>query len=193
MPMAEIKINEWACDNCHEVFYSYSDKEENLICPACESYARFCGEITVFFLVGESSKEELKLLYYLATHGKAELLHFRTTLVDTDTAKELVDIEGQVNNFYPERVKAVMDKLRGKVSGYELGRDGTPLIYVHLPYWTDQREYNREKIKREISPAERERLVKFVIKLFKEEALADSAYQLTYRDSKLNIVRVWWD
>jgi len=192
--MPEIKINEWACDNCHIVFYSYLylDKNENLVCPACESAVRFCGQVT-FFYSGKSSKEELKHLYYLATHGKAELLHFRTTLVDTDTAKELVDIEGQVNNFYPERVKAVMNKLRGKVSGYELGRDGTPLIYVYLPYWTNQREYNREKVNREINAAERESLVKLVIKLFKEEALADSCYQLSYRNTKLNIVRVWWD
>ncbi|MEM2922709.1 MAG: hypothetical protein QXF26_10400 [Candidatus Bathyarchaeia archaeon] len=42
--LKEIKINEWACNNCHTVFYSYLD--EDALCPECGDSARPNGEAT---------------------------------------------------------------------------------------------------------------------------------------------------
>jgi RNA polymerase subunit RPABC4/transcription elongation factor Spt4 len=46
----EVRINEWACDNCHTVFYTYLD--EDAVCPECGDPSRLCGE-AVFILLDE--------------------------------------------------------------------------------------------------------------------------------------------
>jgi hypothetical protein len=43
--LEEIKINEWACDNCHAVFYAYLD--DGAVCPDCGDPARYCSEATL--------------------------------------------------------------------------------------------------------------------------------------------------
>jgi len=51
--LKEIKINEWACSNCHTVFYSYLD--EDAVCPECGDPSRLCGEVA-FILREEFEK-----------------------------------------------------------------------------------------------------------------------------------------
>ena len=48
--LKEVNINEWACDNCHTVFYTYLS--EGALCPECGDPSRFCGE-AVFILRDE--------------------------------------------------------------------------------------------------------------------------------------------
>jgi len=42
--LKSVKINEWACDNCHVVFYTYLD--EGAVCPECGDPAAIRGEVT---------------------------------------------------------------------------------------------------------------------------------------------------
>ena len=48
--LKEVKINEWACDSCHSIFYTYLS--EGALCPECGDPARFCSE-AVFILRDE--------------------------------------------------------------------------------------------------------------------------------------------
>jgi len=48
--LKEIKVNEWACDSCHNVFYTYLG--EGALCPECGDPSRLCGE-AVFILRDE--------------------------------------------------------------------------------------------------------------------------------------------
>jgi len=44
--LVQITINEWACENCHDVFYTYLEKSEDAKCPRCSDPAQYCGEAT---------------------------------------------------------------------------------------------------------------------------------------------------
>jgi len=132
------------------------------------------------------SREKLQQLFQLA-YGDDLLLHFRTNPVDTDTAMELVDIIGVYNNFDPNKVKDVMRAFRGQVSGYEVGREYSPVIYVWLPYWTHQREYSDEHYGERIPEEELKGLKRGLMVSFKL-ALADEAQEVSS-----SILRFWWD
>jgi Zn finger protein HypA/HybF involved in hydrogenase expression len=41
-----VELREWACDECHSVFYTYD--LDCAHCPLCGSKARRCGKITFF-------------------------------------------------------------------------------------------------------------------------------------------------
>jgi len=49
----EIGINEWACENCHAVFYTYLTKEEKALCPDCGNPTRYGGEVKFILRDGE--------------------------------------------------------------------------------------------------------------------------------------------
>jgi hypothetical protein len=134
----------------------------------------------------ETSREKLRQLFEFAFRDDL-MLHFRTTPVDSDTAMELVDIIGLYNNFDPDKIKDVMRAFRGQVSGYEIGREYSPVIYVWLPYWTHQREYSEETHGKRIPEEELEGLRHSLFTCFKL-ALADEASEVA--PSRL---RFWWD
>jgi hypothetical protein len=133
------------------------------------------------------SKEELKQIFQLA-YQKDLLLHFRTNPVDSDTAMELVDIIGGYNNFEPAKIKDVMRAFRGKVTGYEVGREYSPVIYVVLPYWTHQREYwEKLEMGERILDEELEGL-KAGLKVAFRLACADEIQEVSP-----SVIRFWWD
>jgi len=134
----------------------------------------------------ERSREKLRQLFELAYKDDL-MLHFRTNPVDTDTAMQLVDIIGGYNNFDPEKVKDVMRAFRGQVSGYEVGREYSPVIYVWLPYWAHQREYSDEDKGVRIPEEELEGLKRGLMVCFRL-ALADEAEEVS--STRL---RFWWD
>jgi len=50
-----VELCEWACDECHTVFYTYN--LDHALCPECESLARRCGMIT-FFNIKKNTTEK---------------------------------------------------------------------------------------------------------------------------------------
>ena len=132
------------------------------------------------------TREKLKQLFKLAYEDNL-LLQFRTSRVDTDTAMELVDIIGRYNEFDPGKIKDVLKAFRGQVSGYEVGREYSPVIYVWLPYWTNQREYSNSQRGRRIPEEEFEGLKRGLMTCFKL-AKADEAGEVS-----TSVLRFWWD
>ncbi|MES1146756.1 MAG: hypothetical protein ABUL52_00010, partial [Solimonas sp.] len=39
-----------------------------------------------------------------------------------------------------KKVAEALTEFRGQVSAIEFGREGSPVLYIDLPYWTHQRE-----------------------------------------------------
>ena len=94
----------------------------------------------------------------------------------------------EYNEFNGERVAAAVEKLRGRVSSVEFGREGSPVLYIELPYWTHQREETLPSgMGTRITDAQTEELVAEIRKAFVGELKADEFSVNSRR------VRIWWD
>lgn len=113
---------------------------------------------------------------------------FLTPRLRVSQAVSLIRLVKQYNEFDGERVAAAVEKLRGRVSGVEFGREGSPVLYIELPYWTHQREESVPGSRGvKISDDENERLVAEIKRLFLDELKADE-FSVNRRR-----IRVWWD
>ena len=113
---------------------------------------------------------------------------FLTPLLRTSQAAPLIRLVKRYNDFDGEHVAAAVEKLRGQVSGVEFGRDGSPVLYIELPYWTHQREEAVPAgMGSKISDADNDRLVAELRRVFVGELKADE-FSVNRRR-----VRVWWD
>jgi hypothetical protein len=99
----------------------------------------------------------------------------------------LIKLVRQYNSFEGERVAAAVQQLRGRVSGVEFGRDGSPVLFIELPYWTHQREETlTEGMGTKIPDSENEQLVSELRRTFVTELKAS---EFSVRGRR---VRVWW-
>lgn len=113
---------------------------------------------------------------------------FLTPRLRTSQAAPLIRLVKQYNNFEGERVAAAIERLRGRVSGVEFGREGSPVVYIELPFWTHQREETRPgAAQSRISDAETEKMVSELKAIFVNDLKADEFVV------KRNRVRIWWD
>ena len=84
---------------------------------------------------------EFVRLGYGDMHGKeVRSLAFQTEALSTDDLKAVVALVPDYNVFEGARVADAVERLRGDISYYRFGREGSPVLYVHLPYWTNQQE-----------------------------------------------------
>jgi hypothetical protein len=65
---------------------------------------------------------------------------FLTPLLGTEQASHLIELVEEYRTFRGKPVAAAIRLLAGRVSGVEFGREGPPVVYIHLPHWTHQRE-----------------------------------------------------
>ena len=149
----------------------------------------------------EQALEFVRLGYGEDHDHEFRSLSFRTEALDTDTAKEAVMLVAQYNAFEGVRVAAAIEQLRGDVTNYEFGREGSPVLYVHLPYWTNQQERNcpahhcREgqwgdrQSARKLEASEHAALLERVRAAF-EGARADEIDPVSETEHEL---RIWWD
>jgi len=131
-------------------------------------------------------KEKLVEMIKL-TYEEDLALHLRTRRVKSETAEQLVEAIGPYNGFDPDKVKEIIRRFRGRVMGWEIGREYSPVIYVHLPYWTHQREDSAEAWGERIPPEEMEELKRELIEAFKE-ARVDEIEEVVP-----SVLRFWWD
>ncbi len=112
---------------------------------------------------------------------------FLTPRLRTVQAVPLIRLVKQYNEFDGESVAAAVQQLRGKVSAVEFGRDGSPVIFLELPYWTHQREETlTEGMGLKISDAENEKFIEELKSVFVEKLKA-SEFSVKGRR-----VRIWW-
>jgi hypothetical protein len=81
-----------------------------------------------------------------------------------------------------------LSAFEGRVSTVQFGREGSPVIYVDLPYWTHQREGATSLATRvRISDEDNAKLVDELRSAFVGQLKADEFSVQRRR------VRVWWD
>ena len=115
---------------------------------------------------------------------------FLTPVLSTHQASELVQLVPEYGDFKGAAVAKGIQGFAGRVSGVAFGREGSPVLYVHLPYWTHQREGPMPRPSgAKISDQDNGQLVRelrkvFVDQLGAEEFGPDSIDKRT--------IRIWW-
>jgi hypothetical protein len=125
--------------------------------------------------------------------GLDESVRFRSTefltpWLRTVQAQKLIQLVKSYNNFEGEKVAGALAEFRGQVSAIEFGREGSPVLYVDLPYWTHQREEtlsSGEGVR--IPDEDNEMLIRKLHQVFVGELAADE-FSVEGRR-----VRIWWD
>jgi hypothetical protein len=112
-----------------------------------------------------------------------------TPIMRTVQAQQLIQMVVSYNNFEGKKVAEALTEFRGHVSSVQFGREGSPVIYIQLPYWTHQQEETRIKGQEGkcIPGSVTDKLVERLRHVMVEKLAADE-FTVEY-----NRVRVWWD
>jgi hypothetical protein len=130
----------------------------------------------------------VKIGFGLNQNQRFQSTEFLTPRLRVAQAAPLIRLVKEYNEFQGERVASAVEKFRGRVSAVEFGREGSPVLYFELPYWSHQREEATSDAERtKISEAENDLLVSELKSLFVTELHADE-FSVNGRR-----VRVWWD
>jgi hypothetical protein len=130
----------------------------------------------------------VKIAYGLNEGQRFQSTEFLTPRLRTSQAAPLIRLVKHYNEFDGERVANAVSSLKGRVSGVEFGREGSPVLYIELPFWTHQREgasATEKGIK--IDDAQSDALANELRALFVDQLKADE-FSVNRRR-----VRVWWD
>jgi hypothetical protein len=115
---------------------------------------------------------------------------FLTPTLSTRQASQLVQLVPEYGSFHGDLVAKALLLFTGRVSGVRFGREGSPVLYIDLPYWTHQREGPIAKSAGVRIPEDENRQMiqelrkVFVDKLHAEEFSTDGIGTRT--------VRIWW-
>jgi hypothetical protein len=133
--------------------------------------------------------------------GEFRSLNFRTEPLNTDIAKEAVLLVQQYNAFEGVKVAEALEQLRGDIMYYEFGREDSPVLHVHLPYWTSQQErscpanhcregaWGDDPDPRKLDAREHAALLQRIRAAFRA-AHADAIDPIMEND---HVLRIWWD
>ena len=114
-------------------------------------------------------------------------LEMLTPRLRTVQAQQLIGLVESYNNFSGKKVADALGEFRGAVSGVRFGREGSPVLYIDLPYWTHQQEESTLQEGQRIPEDATLKLVRRLEEVFVRELGADEF------SSDEHEVRVWWD
>ena len=106
------------------------------------------------------AEQFVRIGYALDRTQRFQSTEFLTPRLRTAQASHLIQLVKNYNEFNGESVAQAVSALRGRVSGVEFGREGSPVLYLDLPYWTHQREESKPAgMGAKISDEENDKLV----------------------------------
>jgi hypothetical protein len=115
---------------------------------------------------------------------------FLTPPLSTRQASQLVRLIPEYGSFKGEQVAKGIQRFAGRVTSVQFGREGSPVLYIDLPYWTHQREGPLGKSPgSRISDEENRKLVQELRKVFVNDLLAEEFSTDTINK---RTVRIWW-
>lgn len=118
-------------------------------------------------------------------------LNFTTEELNTEDTQVVVRLVKSYNAFSGEDVAKALHQFKGRISSYEFGREGSPVLYVNIPYWTHQRENaNSRSTGTRIDDAEFIRLKDELQKVFVDQLHAD---EFNVDQIRSRTIRIWWD
>lgn len=126
---------------------------------------------------------------YGDSHGlTTRLLDFKTEGIrDFETFSEAVKMIGKYNNFDPEKVNEAMKVIWPVISYVQIGREGSPVLYVNIPYWDNQRTMGSDSAQAVKLTKEEQNNIIFSLKKEIYKTLPDEV------SVENNVVRLWWD
>lgn len=119
-----------------------------------------------------------------------ESTQFLTPQLSTRQASELITLVPEYGQFHGAAVAEALLRFSHRVSGVQFGREGSPVLYIDLPYWTHQREGPLSKGAGErISEEENEKLVQELRQVFVGELNAE---EFSIDLIRKRTIRIWW-
>ena len=94
---------------------------------------------------------------------------------------------GKYNNFDPEKVNEAMKVIWPVISYVQIGREGSPVLYVNIPYWDNQRTMGSDSAQAVKLTKEEQNNIIFSLKKEIYKTLPDEV------SVENNVVRLWWD
>ena len=111
-------------------------------------------------------------------------------MLSTRQASELVLLVPEYGPFKGAAVAKGIQSFAGRVSGVVFGREGSPVLYVHMPYWTHHREGPMPRPPgSKIPDSENKQLVKELRKVFVDELGAE---EFGPDSIDPRVIRIWW-
>jgi hypothetical protein len=137
----------------------------------------------------EKTVVDLVELAYGDSNGhKVRLLDFKTEgIKDLDIIQACLNKIGHYNDFDPIEVFKIIAHNNDFYSYVEIGREGSPCLYVNLPYWTHQKALLVEGEESRRYTAQEIEYMKDCIEISAKAAQAD---EITFNH---NTIRLWWD
>lgn len=130
----------------------------------------------------------VRMGYALDRTQRFQSTYFLTPRLRTSQAGHLIRMVKSYNAFDGEKVAHALTAFEGRVAGVEFGREGSPVIYVDLPYWTHQREGDVSQGPGvRLSDQDNDKLVSELRSVFVGPLKADE-FSVQQRR-----VRIWWD
>jgi len=115
---------------------------------------------------------------------------FLTPPLSTKQASQLVLVVPEYGRFKGALVAEGIRRFTGRVMSIQFGREGSPVLYVQLPYWTHQREGPiTHQMGTRIPDEEHKRLVEELRKVFVDELSAEEFGPDTIDKRR---IRIWW-
>lgn len=115
---------------------------------------------------------------------------FLTPTLSTRQASQLVQLVPEYGSFNGALVAKALLRFTGRVSGVQFGREGSPVLYIDLPYWTHQREGPVAKsLGVRISEDENKQTIQELRQAFVEELHAE---EFSTDQIRKRTVRIWW-
>lgn len=125
------------------------------------------------------------------TGGKSfQSTEFLTPLLSTAQAAHLSEMVPEYRTFRGKPVAEAIRRPAGRVSGVQFGREGPPVVYIELPYWTHQREGPLSAgTGTRISDEENAKFVEELRAIFVGELGAE---EFGPDRTRKRLIRIWW-
>lgn len=115
---------------------------------------------------------------------------FLTPTLSTRQAAELVKLVPEYGRFRGMLVAEALLRFSHRVSGVQFGREGSPVLYIDLPYWTHQQEGPIAKgAGVRISEDDHQKLVQELQQVFVGKLLAK---EFSTDPIRTRTIRIWW-
>lgn len=136
----------------------------------------------------------VELAYGDCNGHKCRTLDFKTEgITDLDTIQACLNKIGQYNNFDPQQAFKIIAHNNKFFSYVEVGREGSPCIYVHLPYWTTQAACNQDRDKQVEHIRYTFEELQYMQKCIRQSAKEAAADEIDATGHDGMIMRIWWD
>ncbi len=118
-------------------------------------------------------------------------LNFTTEELDTESTQSVVSLVKSYNSFDGNKIAQALSQFKGRISSYQFGREGSPVLYINLPYWTHQREGDNSNTRgTKIEDSEFRKLLGELRQVFVNDLYCD---EFDVDSIRKRTVRVWWD